>query len=430
MQAEEIGRWIFAISKHLKSFVAENAAMALLYATRRSAQDGELLLRIRGYGSVQYQQLEALALDIGIPVQELPTTITRLESTNLITVLQINNKIISIRETILTEQEVYRATAYLFENTNPSEAERALLPCIELLSQLPLTETELVERICKLGFTEENVRRSLELQHAFGLTQNQQVNDMGIALLYNEYLWGHKIEKIGTVIARLGGREKDYLLSLMEEVRQSQGQSLENLSAAPKHIIALAAQKGILDTTTIITSANREKTFVFSPNFYGYRTKGIPTTIIDPADQVRLFVASMMYGTLYSEDFRLHSPLAFVRKLAHEGEAGNATPILRDYILLEKQGIVNVKTTKPGFGTFILRKKDVVIQALDVLENGSLQNLDRTSEDARFLAQQNSFRSPEANRLRGAFAQPVGDTRQLSHDLIASIREEAQKANW
>lgn len=430
MGPEEIGRWLFSISKHLKSF-ADGMSMAFIYATKRSAQEGELLLRIRGLRAISYQKLEALALDINIPSQELPTTIERLEKTGLVSARRTANQgVVELHETILTEQEVYRATAQLFEILSPRDAERAILPSLDLLSRLPLTKDELLELVCKQGFTEEVAKRSLELQHSFRLTQEQRVTDMGIDLLYNEYLWGHKIEKIGGIIAKLPRAEKDYLLSLMEEVKSAQGQSLENLSSAPKHIVALAANKGILDTTTITTSNGKEKTFVFSPNFYGYRTGKQPAVIIDPADQVRLFVASMMYGTLYSEDFRLHSPLSFINSLIQRGRAGNATPILRDYILLERQGIVRVEQLSTGRGTFILCKRDVVEKALDVMRNGSLITSDSGVADTRSLISQKDFRSPEENRLNGQFGQKAGNTASIENDLIASIREEAQNGTW
>jgi hypothetical protein len=431
MQPEESGRWIFSVAKHLKVF-AVSSPFVRVFAIRRSAMEGELLLRIRGRGTISGKRIEAFATDIGIAPQELPDVLVRLESTGLISIQKSasSQNVVSVQETILTEQEVYRATAVLFELAHPSDAERAILPSLDLMSRLPLTEEEAITQICKLGFSEEESIKSLELQEAFHLVQRQQVSDLGISLLYNEYLWGHKIERVGSLLAKLPSNETEHLLSLMEEVRSAQGQSLERLTSAPQHIIALAANKGILDTTTITTSNGKEKTFAFSPHFYGYRTGTQPALIIDPADHVRLFIASMAYGVNYSEDFRLYAPLAFVRKLLREGEAGDATPILRDYVLLERQGIVAVKQSKPGRGTFILQKRDIVEKAFDVMENGSLLAEGSGTNDVRSLISQQDFRSPETNRLTGNFGQAAGDTRRFDHDLMAAIRESAQRGTW
>src|SRR5207249_609388 len=156
-------------------------------------------------------------------------------------------------------------------------------------------------------------------------------------------------------------------------------------------IIAMAAKTGILDTTTIITAAGDQKIFTFSPHFYGYHAGRQPALLQDDADQVKLFVASMSYGVHHSVDFRLRSPLAFVRRLLNAGEAGDATPIMRDYVLLEKQGIVSVRTTGNGRGTFVLGKRDVVQRALEVMERGALLSDGGGTNDSRSLISQRAF---------------------------------------
>lgn len=431
MTPEETGRWIFAIAKHIKVY-AQGPQIAYLYAISRSAKDGELLLRLRQLGTVRLSKVEAIALDIGIPRQELLSSLERLEATGLISILRRStpSEIIGIHETIFTEAEVYRATAKLFDEANPYASERAIIPLIDLMSKLPLTEEEATSRTAQQGFSEQDINMALELQEAFGLLRKQHVSDFGVTLLHNEYLWGHKIERVGPIIAKLQTRETDHLIALMDEVRSVQGLSIDRLTAAPQHIVALAANTGILDTTTILTATGDEKTFAFSPHFYGYKAGTQPALLTDPADQVRLFVASISYGVHHSIDFRLHSPQVFVEKLLRDGEAGNATPILRDYVLLEKQGIVSVEQRNRGRGTFVLHKKDIVEKALDVMINGSLLNSSGQGEDARSLVSQRDYRSPEENRLTGDFGRKAGDTKQFNNDLLAAVREAAQRGNW
>ncbi len=305
-----------------------------------------------------------------------------------------------------------------------------MIPLLDLLSRLPLPEGEVLDRIGQLGFAEADIRRALELQDAFGLVRRQVVTDLGVTLLHNEYLWGHKIARVGPVLAGMRRREADGLLALMEEVRGAQGRSLDQLSAAAPHIIALAAQTGILDTTTIVTTAGDQRTFAFSPHLYGYRAGAQPALLADHADQVKLFVASIGYGVNYSVDFRLNAPIAFVEKLLREGEAGAATPILRDYGLLERHGIVTVEERTPGRGTFVLQKRDIVEQALGVLTSGSLLSDGRGDNDVRSLVTQDRFRSAEVNRLQAGFGRQPGDTAAFSRELLAAIREAAQGGLW
>lgn len=425
-----LGRWIFSIGKHLRSF-ASTAEVAYLYATTKSARDGDLLLRLRGLGRVSVQKLRALALDAGIAPQELAAVLSKLELTELIVQVEgSDGKLREIEEQILTEQEVYRGIARLFELYQPSDSERILAPLLDLLSRLPLREDEVIDRMCRLGYDEEQVRQALELQEAFGLLNRKHVGDLGTSLLYNEYLWGHKISKIGDILVKLHDAEKEHLLRLIEEVRSDQGRSLDQLSSAPKHIIDMAANTGIIDTTTISTLSNDEKTFAFSPHFYGYQAGAGGRTIDDHADQVKLFVASIGYGVNHSADFRLRDPYAFVSRLLRDGEAGNATPILRDYPLLEKQGIVVVEERSAGRGTFVLKKRDIVEQALRVMQNGSMLSDAGRSIDARTLVSQRRFRSPETNRLSARFGKFADLTPTFNQNLLAAVRETAQKEEW
>jgi hypothetical protein len=431
MGEEETGRWLFAIAKHLKAY-ALDARVAYLYATRRSALDGELLLRLRGSGTVGKSKLEAMAMDVGIAPQEIPQTIARLEATRLLSARRSDStqEILEVRESIFTEREVYRVTAELFELAQPQPAERAIIPLLDLMSRLPLTEEEALAQVCSQGFKEEEVRKALELQGAFGLVRQQRVSDLGITLYYNEYLWGHKIERVGQVLAKLGLRETRALLTLLEEIQSAQGRPLDQITSVPANIVDLAAKTGILDTTTITTANGDTKTFGFSPHFYGYRAGAQPALIDDYSDQVKLFVASMTYGVNHSIDFRLHSPLSFISKLLREGEAGGATPILRDYVLLEKQGIITVEERIPNRGVFVLKKPDVVQQAFDIMSGGNMLDEGRTSSNVRSLISQRDFRSPEYNRLTAGFGRAAGNTQRFDHDLLAAVREEAQRGTW
>lgn len=430
MEPVELGRWVLAIGKHLKVY-AESPQLASLYATRHSARDGDLLLRLRRLGSIGAERFHALALDVGIAPQELPTVFQKLEQTELVSARQTHaGKLEGVEERILTEQEVYRGIAHLFELYEPSPAERALAPLLDLLSRLPLKEDEVVDRLCKRGLEEEAVRHALELQEAFGLLRRCHVGDFGTALLYNEYLWGHKIKQIGDILLGLPWTMTEALLCLIDEVRSDQGRPLDQLTAAPQHVIQMAARTGIIDTTTILTSTGDQKTFTFSPHFYGYRAGDSVSMIGDHADQVKLFVASIAYGTHHSVDFRLRSPQQFVRKLLREGEAGDAKPILRDYPLLEKQGIVVVQERSPGRGTFILKKRDVVELALDVMERGSILTDSPGENNTKTFVTQTQFRSPEANRLKAEFARAPGETAGFDATLLAAVREEAQKGVW
>src|ERR1700719_2500418 len=392
MDAETLGRWLFAIGKHLGAF-KQDVVSSHVWATHRAAQEADLLLRVRRLGTLSGQKAIAVARDVGIAPQEAVGFYQGLASTGLIEVHVGDDAIQRVEEHIFTEQQVFRAVAARYEVHQPEPAERAMVHGLDLLSALPVKENEAIDRLIKAGFDEQVVRRALELQEAFSLARRQKFSDFGAPLLYNEYLWGHKIEKVGPILARMQGADYDYLRGLIQEIKGAQGQGIDRLTAAPPHLIQMAAGIGIIDTITIVTANGREQTFTFSPHFYGYRAGASNDELLDTSDQVKLFVASIQYGVGYSQDFKLHSPIRFLEKLLDTGTAGDATPIMRDYMLVERQGILAVQETVHGRGRFVLKKKDIVEMAKDVMESGGLlQDLGK-KPDARFLVTQERFRS-------------------------------------
>ena len=427
MDDEARGRWVLAAGKHLSQFRPDMVSTQV-WAIRRTAQEADLLLRLRKLGTISHDKAIGLARDVGIARQEALDFYRGLETTALVTVDVRQNDIHTVTEHIFTEAMVFRAIGARFEAHDPDPAERALIPMLDLFSSLPVREIDAINQMVKAGHREEDVRRALELQDVFHLMRSKDLSDFGGKLLYNEYLWGHKIDKIAPVLAKLPGPDYQYLRALIDEVKQVQGLGIDRLTAAPQHLIDMAAKVGIIDAVTIETLSGREQTFTFSPLFYGYKAGPAPSDLLDTSDQVKLFVASIQYGARYSEDFRLHSPIRFLDRLLRDGVAGDATPIVRDYVLVERQGILAVEATSGGRGRFVLKKEDVVAMTKQVLETGGLLDT-RAKPDARFLATQKNFRSPEVNRLQG-LGKSAERAEIVERDLVSAIRDDVQKGRW
>jgi hypothetical protein len=251
MDNETHGRWLYAVGKHLAHFRPDHV-VTLMYATRRASQEADLLIRLRGQSTASKERVTAFARDAGIPAQELLATLQGLEDSGSVeVVLNKAGKLKEVREHIFTEAAIFRAVSERFEAYDPTAAEAAVVPLLDLLSRLPLTEDEAVERVVDLGFEEADARQALELHSAFHLVKKRFVGDLGLTLVYNEYLWGHKMDSVERVLAGLGASDTDQLLALTEEIRGAQGRSIETLTAAPQHIVQMAVNTGILDTVTI-----------------------------------------------------------------------------------------------------------------------------------------------------------------------------------
>lgn len=429
MESESFGRWLFAAGKHIAQFRPDMIATHV-WATRRASQEADLLLRLRRLGTISGEKAIAYARDVGIAPQEALAFYQGLATTGLIDVEMRAGEVLQVTEQIFTEGMVYRAVARRFEVLQPSPAERALIPMLDMFSTLPLKESEAIDQLVRAGHREEDVRKALELQYSFQLVRSKDLPDFGGRLLYNEYLWGHKIDKVAPIIGRMSGRDYAHLRALIEEIKSVQGQGIDRLTAAPLNLIEMAATVGIIDTVTIETVSGREQTFTFAPLFYGYRAGPADVDLLDTSDQVKLFVASIQYGTRYSEDFKLHSPIEFLERLLRDGVAGNATPIRRDYVLVERQGILAVEATSGDRGRFVLKKKDIVQMAKQVLETGGLLTDSSAQSDSRFLASQTSFRSPEANRRILSLAPRPNRADTLEKDLISAIRDDLERGSW
>lgn len=429
MEPETFGRWLFAAGKHIAQFRSSDMVATHVWATRRASQEANLLLRLRRLGTISGEKAIAYARDVGIAPQEALPFYQGLATTGLIEVESRVDEILRVTERIFTEGMVYRAVADRFEVHRPNPAERALIPMLALFSTLPLKKSEAIDRLVKAGHREEDVQKTLELQRAFQLVRVKDLPDFGGSLLYNEYLWGHKIDKIAPIIGKMSGIDYKHLRALIEEIKSAQGQGIDRLTAAPPHLIQMAATVGIIDTVTIETISGREQTFTFAPLFHGYQAGPADIALLDTSDQVKLFVASIQYGVRYSEDFKLHSPILFLEHLLRNGVAGNATPIRRDYILVERQGILAVETTSGDRGRFVLKKEDIVQMAKQVLETGGLLTDSSGRSDSRFLASQTSFRSPEANRFLNLAKSPERADR-FEKELISAIRDDFQGGSW
>jgi len=418
------GRWLCAVGKHVVKF-QQDSRSTYVHATLRTSQEADLLMRLRRQGRISGEKFRTLARQCGLPMQELSDCLRAQADARLLGFeADANGQIVSVTEAIFTEDEIFRYAAARFLQRQPEPAERALVPLMDLLSRLPLDIDQVIDQLVYLGIAETDAYQAVELAEAFRLIQRRDVPDFGKSLLYNEYLWAHKMDGVQRVLAGLGDRDTNDLLGLMEEVRQAQGTPAEALTAAPPHLIQMATRVGLVDGIKIETASGREKTFTFSPQFHGLGTGRTDSGLHGISDQVKLLVASIQYGVRYSEDFRLNSPIAFMNRLVNEGQAGNATPIGRDYILVEKFGILRTVPTSGNRHRFEVIKEDIVVAARDALAQGQLSN--GTGDGT--LVNQSDYTSPEGVRVR--LADSAGPTERLEMLHLAALRETVQNGTW
>jgi hypothetical protein len=172
--------------------------------------------------------------------------------------------------------------------------------------------------------------------------------------------------------------------------------------------------QGLCQRSLVVTSEGIERAFLFSPHM-GRNTFGAASGV-DPSGHIRQLIGSMVYARNFAS-FRLFSPMAFLRKLIREGEAGDASSIGSDYPMLETAGIVRVEPAA-RYHKLVLLQSDVAEAALTFL------NDDEHVGDAAFtggVRAQRLYIPPERTRARLA-SRAEGPSPETQR-LVAALRE-------
>jgi hypothetical protein len=185
-------------------------------------------------------------------------------------------------------------------------------------------------------------------------------------------------------------------------------------------LLEFAVGVGLLDKTQIMGGDGRFREFLTTPHIYGELAA---TQGKDVCDRVRLFLDSIRHGEHYGAWYtgRISDPATLLSKLVNTGQIGPCTAIGRDYQLVEKAGIVNVRpsTFKPGQfvmelvqGDTIRLVRDIVIQKAPPLTGTAA---------ASGACNQSDFVSAEGTRAKlGEQPQRV---REAEQEMLRQLRE-------
>lgn len=424
-QGIKIGRWVLAIARHLDVF--KNTPEKMYFErTIFTAKCGLLLARMRRLERIEWNRLKAMAQDMGIFEMELKRMILpHLEEANLIEISRDSTgDIKEVFEYVSSAEESLEDMTRLWLNSNPTDVERVVVESLEICSLRPHSLSEYQETLIKQGFSEETINLARELQKSFRLIQEVSVQGIKEPYLYNEYLWGNRIHEAVRFFDHLPPEIKDYVAELMEQVRNKQGYPIRLLKDIPKEVINDAEQVGLIDTTKIVTQDGRQELFAFTPHFFGV---GLEKTALDLFNEVKLFVASIMYGHRFAT-YRIKDPIILVEALLRDKEVGPASPIGRDYPLIETAGIVKVEKSKFHSDRYYMRliKEDVVKQGLAVLKKGFVEQLGRYNLDSTGLYLPGDFQGPEEYRtqLAATLAEPSRASLMAREQVIRAMRGE------
>lgn len=415
------GKWLLTFYKYLKQF-QPTPEKALFEKTEFVGKALSYAYRLRGLEVIDYDKARSFAIDLGIGDYQFEIVLSILRKHGLIDYDSNHSKIL---EKVYSLDELIRKASEIWEGESPNDKERIALSILFLVSLRPHTKEEIFEELLKEGFKEEDSKLVLEiLSNSFRIVQKIVMDDTEI--YYNEFYWGNNPKRFAGFIKSLQDSEKEIVDSILLEILSNQLQPLDTFKENQDKINILV-NMGLIEPVKIITRAGDEKQFLCTPHLVGIELQGTELLSLDILHEIKLFTAAILYGMYFSPDYKIRYPLRLLEKLLKEGEIGPATPIGRDYPLLEKLGIIKVepsKTWKDRYYMVLNRKKEYVVQAsINVLTKSQiLDNFSKLEQiDGLFLP----FRAKEPEEIRTNIrAKEVIPSSKLEVEIVKTIRGE------
>ena len=420
-EAADTGRLVFGAWKHVRRYDA--VAQGRLGATSLAGKAGDLLGRLRMLQRYEIGPLEVLATDAGISRHELEhLTLPSLEAARGLHVERVDGKAVAVLPIAVDQEDVMAIVSDVWSAWSPSDDEVAAILVLRQASRFPHTPDEVVDACVTEGISEPTALRGIQLADSVRLVRRKVVPDLGTELLYNEYLFGHSIERTAEAIARMPTARKEALVSVLEELHENEGRPIDPIQSASPELLKFAVEHGIIEQTDIVTTDGRTASFTFTPRMRGFGVT--KDDLPDELDQIRLVIASFSFAQYHATN-RLDDPISFLDKLIDTGAAGNAQPIATDYGALEKQQIVTVEPIFRGARNHRVRavKQDALIAARDTMIAGEV--VARVRQDIAPLLDSRKFRDPVHARLN--LARESGSEPLHEADLLAAVREAAQR---
>jgi hypothetical protein len=325
---------------------------------------------------------------------------------------------------VLDYNAILKATAELFHLFGPTAEECAVLGIVQLGIQFPQLRSDLFSH-SELG-DEPTVKTALELANSYRIVRTLKGDGIAEPVTYSPLIWGTNISKISRAVSHLDRNRRDVLIALVDMIRQYQGLPFEQAQTWVKQsgaadIVDFAVGLHLLDRTVIVTATGENRVFLTTPHLYGEVAAAHGK---DVCDRVRLFLDSIRHGQHYGKWYtgKITSPGRLLEKLLSTGEIGPCTAIGKDYQLVEKAGVVNVRPspTKPGQFTMHLVQDDTVRTVKDVIAQETAGFTGVVTPSTGVFGQE-SFVSAEA--MRAQLGEPPQKVREAEEEILKDLRE-------
>ncbi len=321
----------------------------------------------------------------------------------------------------VTQTSLLKHTSKLFEDEKPNDFQRASIALSEYVSEAPMTESLIKEKVGdEFRLTGTKMNQLLLQATSYRIVDSESLGDE--KLLFNGNIFRRdSIEKTNKVLNSISSVEQVRVLELNEKLET---EACIQYSSAVKIIGEDLFKKlhsiGFYDVSSVANSKEK-KYLVTLPVAFAKFGDGL---VDDAMDLAKAFVSSLTYGMKYSDYYR-GKIVAFeklMQRLIDGHEVGAATAIGQDYKALEFKGVVSTRPSKDKKGQYYMKllKKDVGKLALEVLRNG---NAIESVVFKKLNSNVHTYAAPEINREEAREKERKGEDKYGIAEKLSVLRK-------
>ena len=426
MTQYETGRCSIQVAKTLRGFRADDAKIAQYFsATLLAGRLGLFAAALRSQGKMTPDRFKSLAAHQAIGAFDRPRVAHFLQAAGLLEIDELQGKVVGYRSMVLAYDRILAATARFVEESDPTPEERAVVALLARTDQLPLKKSDALQHLAK-EFNPKTAQVACQLAIGYKIVKEAKFRAPSEPLVYSPSIWGRIISRIGNFLVSLNPTKREILLYLVGRVQSHQGMPEQFIRNEAKQqgiedLLDMAIDVGILNRTEIMTRDGQITAFLSSPHYYASLEDEFGK---DTCDRVKLFLDSIRNGQYFGrpETGRIYNPPRLLEVLLNNGQVGPCTAIGKDYVLVEKEGIIRARPASAGSSQHMmdLVQRDTVKKVYEFLTVSSTIEGSQIYGPSLF-SDESSFRSEEEVRaLAGELPQPMAEVEQ---DIIRRIRE-------
>lgn len=363
--------------------------------------------------TVSRERVHSLAQANGIRRHEVTGLVSELKKVGVLDETSSGVAVLGV-----SQQNLFRHAAAVFEEQDPTGLERASLDLAEHASQSPVDEAEVCQSLSdEYGLSQAETLDLAALSKQIGFVDYERVQDK--TLLFNGSLFKRDAaEKAKVILSGLREAERRNLTEADERLRRNGCLPEDTVRTVLGDTLWSKLHQIGYYQVSQVTNEKGSTRFVTKA---AALLKYVPGGLADMHDDAKALASSLTYGILKSNRVRgkIETPDRLIGALTGRGYVeGWARAIKEDYQALERRGVVRVSTSPLG-NKLTLLKPEVGLMAQDLILRGDASE---AAAQATIGAQAGQFVGPEGARTAERL-KVVPETKRAASLALDSLRK-------